>query len=142
MAEATNDSNLEWKIRPAASRPGKTMIAILVILVFSILISFAFANIGWGLFSALVLLLALNRYFFYSRFVLSPQNAQARYPLTVKTLNWKDVLHYYSDETSGYLATTAKISRFRQQQGIQLYFKSEYAAAISGYINDRIGVAG
>lgn len=85
---------LTWRVHPAARRPVAAALAGLVILAFSIVAALTFGHWGWGLLSAGVLLISLNRFFLPSTFVIDASGIAATFPLGGRRLEWRTVRRF------------------------------------------------
>ncbi len=70
----------------------------------------------------LVLVLALNRFFFVSRFSIDGEGITARYPLKRMSLQWKNLRRFAHDARGGYLSTRAVRSRMDAYSGMHVMF--------------------
>lgn len=113
---------LIWRAHPAKERVLRTVGASLVILLFGLLIFAGFQSPASGGLSVIVLVLALNRYFFPSRFEIDEEGITARYPLRRMRLLWKDLRRFVHDHHGGYLSTRSVASRLDAYQGMHILF--------------------
>jgi hypothetical protein len=77
---------------------------------------------GWSLLSIIVLLVALNRFFFSSRFTIDPEGITARYLLRSYRRRWQELRRFAHDERGGLLSTRVRPSRFDTFRGVPILF--------------------
>ena len=80
MATIQPNSEYIWRAHPAHARPVAAMAAGLIILAVAAAVWVSF-GVAWGLASAMVLVLALHRFFFPSRFSIDQEGIVAHYLL-------------------------------------------------------------
>ncbi len=85
---------LTWRTHPAARRPQAAALAGLVIVAFSVVAGFTFGHYGWGVLSAAVLFLSLNRFFLPSTFTIDETGVSAKFPLGSRRIEWKTVRRF------------------------------------------------
>lgn len=127
-----------WRAHPARERLANAIAALMFILAFSIAIfifsnSYAGAGSGsyaWAGLAFLVLLAALNRFFFPSTFHINSQGITARYLLKTQKLAWKEVRRFILDRHGGYLSTRAVSSRLDPYRGMHILFGPHREAVI------------
>jgi hypothetical protein len=93
-------------------------------------IAFSFESIMLGVIALLVLIAALNRFYFPSTFQLDKEGITARYPLRRKRERWDRLRRFVHDEYGGYLSSRAQPSRLDAYRGIHLLFGQQREAAI------------
>ena len=79
-----------WVAWPAAERKGRTTVLVVVILVLAAMVSFVGGDWVWGLTGAVLLVLALNRWFLPSTFRVSAERLEVGYPLMLREESWAD----------------------------------------------------
>ncbi len=121
----SKDAQFRWQIRPARQNQSKSTGALIILLLIAAMVYFTSMNIWWSLFSFLILVAALNRFFFTSRFVIDDRSIKASYPLGRKELEWQHVRRFNIDSNGGYLSTRKTRSRLDAYQGMHLYFDDQ-----------------
>ena len=84
----------------------------------------------WSAAALLVLVTALNRFYFRSRFQIDPEGITARYPLRSQRCRWADVRRFMVDAHGGYLATRSKRSWLDAYRGLHILFGRQRPAVI------------
>jgi len=90
-----------------------------------------FASVVAGVVAMLVLLVALNRFFFPSRFEIDDEGITAHYLLSSQRLEWAGLRRFLHDENGGYLSTRARRSRLDAWKGMHILFGDERDRVIS-----------
>lgn len=119
---APEPPRLAWRVWPAVERPAAALGAIAIITIFSVLIGWSFQSSLWGLFSAAVLVLALNRFFLPSRFEIDAEGVRVRWPLQRQAIRWADVRRSVPDWRGVQLSTRAVPSRFDSRSSVHILF--------------------
>lgn len=120
-----SESIVDWTAHPARQRPEQAVLALGLVAVFSIAVLLSAQSVLWACFAAALLLVALNRFFLPSRFVLDAEGITARYPLRTASRRWADLRRFHVDEYGGYLSTHAQPSRLDAYRGIHLLFDEQ-----------------
>ncbi len=118
-------SPFSWRAHPARERLAYTIGALIVILAFAALAYLAFGSPAWAGLSIVVLVLALNRFFFPSRYTIDEEGITANYPLRKVRMLWKDLRRFVHDRHGGYLSTRARKSRLDAYQGMHILFDDQ-----------------
>ena len=135
-----------WHAHPARAHPGRavgTTIAIVVIsgLIFTLCffdgLSLATSSIV-GSAALAVLVIALNRFYFPSRFEFDDEKITAIHPLKRHDMQWNRVQRFLHDENGGYLSTRANRSRLDAFQGMHLLFEESRRDDIVRKIQSKI----
>ncbi len=103
-----------------------------VILALAAAISVSFGSPAWGALAVIVLVAALNRFFFPSRFTIDDQGITARFPLRRQRCRWADLRRYAVDRHGCYLSTRAKRSRLDAYRGMHVLFGRHRDAVMEG----------
>ncbi len=74
------------------------------------------------MFSEVVLVFALNRFFFRSRFEIDADGITARFPLRKQRVRWADTRRFVVDDNGGFLSSRVKRSRLDAWQGLHVLF--------------------
>lgn len=120
---------LKWTACPARERPLAAIGAVAIILAISAATWLSFGP-AWAAGATIVLIAALNRFFFASEFSMDAEAITARYPLRRQQLRWADVRRFVHDRHGGYLSTRARPSRLDGYRGMHLLFGSDRGAVI------------
>ncbi len=119
-----------WHAHPARERLAPSLVVLAVISAMAVLCGVMMQSLWWGVFAAVLLLLALNRFFFASRFAIDEQGITARYPLRRMRLRWKDLRRYVHDGSGAYLSTRAKRSWMDGYHGMHILFGGQRESVI------------
>jgi hypothetical protein len=129
--DETPKDEFTWHAHPARERTsravaGAGVIVLLAAVVFVLMDADPNAStaaaIAWSILSAVVLVLALNRFFFRSRFTIDAEGITARYPLRKQRFQWADLRRFVHDEYGGFLSTRAARSWLDAYRGMHLLF--------------------
>jgi Bacterial PH domain len=129
MPEPLSD-NFTWTVHPARRRPAAAVGAALVIAAFAALVGIESADIWWPLLSVAVLVLALNRFFFPSRYEVDAEGITVRHACRTRRLTWRQVRRFAHDGRGGMLSTRGRPSRFSASGTITLLFDDDAPRAI------------
>ena len=80
-----------WQAHPAGERRGAAMLGLVIIVAMASAILLSFESYAWSAAAIVVLVVALNRFYFRSRFRIDPEGITARYPLRSQRCRWADV---------------------------------------------------
>src|SRR5262245_16098716 len=110
-----------WSAHPARERVHGLAGAALVIASTAIgaWISFGWP---WALLWVAVLMIALNRFFFPSRFAIDAEGITASYPLRRQRYRWSDLRRFVLDRNGGYLSSRGRRSALDAYSGMHLLF--------------------
>ena len=136
MTEPSAES-YSWSAHPARERLGQALFSTLIIAGLAYAAGRCGQHPGWGLLAILVLVLALNRFFFPSRFTIDQHGITARYPLQRRRLEWHQLRRFVHDARGGYLSTRASASRLDPYRGLHLLFGNRRSRVIER-IQDRM----
>lgn len=120
MDETTQE--FTWRSHPARERVGPALGALAVIAAVAIAVQVGFQSAAWAIAAAVILVLALNRFFFPSVFTIDAQGITARYLLTRQRMQWADLRRFVCDARGGYLSTRAAPSRLDAYRGMHILF--------------------
>lgn len=76
----------------------------------------------WGVLAAIVMVLALNRFFFPSRFEIDNTGISARYVISHQELKWTEIRRFHHDAHGAYLSTRVRRSRWDAYRGMHVLF--------------------
>lgn len=125
-----------WQAHPARERVGGALGGVGVIMAVGGVVYFSFGA-GWSILSVIVLVGALNRFFFPSRFTIDPEGITARYPLRTQRFRWGDLRRWAVDRHGCYLSTRARRSRLDAYRGMHVLF-GRYREAVLDRIRDHL----
>jgi hypothetical protein len=111
-----------WQAHPARERRGAAVTGSLIIVATAAAILFSFQSYAWSAIAIVVLVAALNRFYFRSRFRIDPDGITARYPLRSQHCRWADVRRFLVDEHGGYLSTRSRRSWLDAYRGLHILF--------------------
>lgn len=141
------ETTFSWRAHPAAERPLAASAALVVIF----LLAYGAGDLAGGgaspfvaacvaLAAAAILILALHRFYFVSRYVLTGEGITARSLVGRRHLEWATVRRFTHDDRGGYLSTRARPSRLDGFRGLHLAFGPDRAEAVAA-IRSRIETA-
>jgi hypothetical protein len=133
-----NREEIVWSAHPFRERPRAGWGALVLIVAFAGLIYASFRSLAWSILALLVLILALNRFFFPSRFRADREGITARYLLSRKHYPWSSVRRFLYDARGGFLSTRARRSRLDAFQGLNILFGSRREEVIE-FVKLRLG---
>ena len=129
---------LAWAAHPARERLGPAVATAVAILAFGSAAGVFMQHAGWAIFAVVVLLLALNRFFLPSRFVIDADGITARYPFGRQRFRWADLRRVATDGRSAYLGTRARRSWLDAYRGVHVLFGRQREAVMER-INAHLG---
>jgi hypothetical protein len=127
-----------WRAHPARERPAAAACGLGIIAAVAAAAWWSFGA-GWAIGSLVVLVLALNRFFFPSRFSIDAQGIAARYLLRSQRVRWAHVRRFAHDERGGYLSTRGRPSRLDAYSGVHVLFgahRDEVIQAVRRHMKD------
>ncbi len=119
-----------WYAHPAGERTGPAVLGLVIVAALAAAVWTMVHSIAWTVVSAIVLVAALNRFYFRSRFEIDSDGIIARYPLRTQRLRWSDARRFVVDAHGGYLSSHSKRSRLDAWQGLHILFGRQRAAVI------------
>ena len=120
-----------WRAHPARERVGHATAAVLVIAALAFFAALLMRSTLWGVLSASLLMVALNRFFFPSRYAIDEEGITAHHPMRRQRLRWADLRRFAHDETAGFLSTRVRRSWLDSHRGMNVLFGAEGQAAIA-----------
>lgn len=120
-----------WKVHPAGERKPSAIAAFIVIILLSgavYLLSTYYTgwvslpSFGWAVLSLLILVFALNRFFFPSTFIIDNNGVTARYLFKKQYLAWTTIRRYHHDKYGVYLSTRSRRSWIDAYSGMHILF--------------------
>lgn len=119
-----------WRAHPARERSAAALLAVIVILAVCGAVLLSAGSVGWAAGSAVILVVALNRFFFPSRFAIDADGITASYPLRSQRMTWVGLRRFVFDRHGGYLSTRARRSWLDAYRGMHVLFGSSRDAVI------------
>ncbi|MEE9167423.1 MAG: hypothetical protein V3U24_08200 [Candidatus Neomarinimicrobiota bacterium] len=119
-----------WSVHPARERVGAAVGASGAILVMAFLIYFSFQNVLWSCLACVVMLLALNRFYFPSRFIINNEGITARYLFATQRYRWREVRRFLNDDRGAYLSSRVRPSRLDVYRGMNILFGRHREAVV------------
>jgi len=113
---------LAWSACPAAERAGAAVLGLVVIVAAAGAIAVAGGHVAWGVLSAVVLLGALQRFYFRSVYSIDADGLRASYLLGGRRVRWAEVRRVVTDEHGVYLSTRARRSWLDGFRGVTVLF--------------------
>lgn len=120
-----------WRAHPARECAGRATAAVLVIAALAFLAALLMRSSLWGVLAATVLMVALNRFFFPSRFAIDKEGITAHHPLRRQRLRWADLRRFAHDETAGFLSTRSRRSWLDSHRGMNVLFGDQRQSVIA-----------
>ena len=123
-------TDFTWQAHPARERIGAAVLGMCLLLVFAGVVLLAFQSPAWAVAALLVLLAALNRFFFPSRFKIDADGITARYLLRTQQIRWDDIRRFVQDDRGGFISTRAKRSWLDAYRGMHILFGTQRETVI------------
>ena len=123
-------AEFNWQAHPATERVGAALGAAATMVAAAAAIFVSFQSIAWSGLALAVLVLALNRFYFPSRFQIDSDGITARHPLRSQRFRWDDIRRFVVDARGGYLSTRSKRSWVDAHRGLHILFGSQREAVI------------
>ncbi len=120
MTDTTNQ--LKWRAHPARSRPMAAIATLCVVVAIAVLCAFAGGNFWWGVGGGLIMILALNRFFFPSRFSIDEEEITASYLLRTDRIQFKHIRRIARDDRCIYFSTRSVATRWDAFRGVHALF--------------------
>ncbi len=128
----TNEqTEFSWCAHPARERTGPAVLGLAIVVAVAAAVWVAAGSVAWAVFSAVVLVFALNRFFFRSRFEIDADGITALFPLRKQRVRWADTRRFVVDDNGGYLSSRVKRSRLDAWQGLHVLFGRRREAVIT-----------
>jgi hypothetical protein len=131
-----------WRAHPARERLLAGVLTTLLILALASAIYVSMGNLSWSILAVLVLVLALNRFYFPSRFMIDHDGISARYLLSRKRYEWSSVRRFLWDRRGLYLSTRGRRSWFDAYSGLTVLFgvhREEVLALVRRHMHEVTG---
>ncbi|MCH8315916.1 MAG: PH domain-containing protein [Planctomycetes bacterium] len=123
-------TDFTWQAHPARERIGTAALGLSVIGAITGAVGLSFQSPVWAAAALLVLLAALSRFFFPSRFLIDADGITARYLLGTQQIRWRDIRRFVQDHRGGYISTRAKRSWLDAYRGMHILFGTDREAVI------------
>ncbi len=123
-------TDFTWQAHPARERIGAAALALSVIGAFTGVVGLSVQSLVWAAAVCLVLLAALSRFFFPSRFMINADGITARYLLRTQQIKWSDIRRFVQDDRGGYISTRAKRSWLDAYRGMHILFGTQRETVI------------
>ena len=139
LSTSTSNAEFSWRAHPARERRGGAALALAIIASVAVAAWLSFGP-GWSIAAGIVLILALNRFFFPSRFVIDHEGITATYLLRTQRFRWADLRRFVHDERGGYLSRRAKRSGLDAYSGMHILFgehRNSVIATIQEHMCDK-----
>ncbi len=128
----TNETaEFSWCAHPARERTGPAVLGLAIVAGVAAAVWVAAGSVAWAVFSAAVLVAALNRFYFRSRFEIDADGLTARFPLRKQRVRWADTRRFVVDGNGGFLSARVKRSRLDAWQGLHVLFGRQREAVIA-----------
>lgn len=135
---ADTSPHFVWRAHPAREKPVRAAIGLGVVAAFGALVGVWCVMDGLpasiaaviGAAASGVLILALHRFFFPSRFEIDSDGITARYFLKTQHLEWRHIRRFLHDQFGGYLSTRAQRSRLDGWKGMHILFGAARVGAV------------
>jgi hypothetical protein len=118
---------LSWKAHPIRERHLAGALTTLLILALGAAIFVGMGSLAWSILAVIVLVLALNRFYFPSRFEIDHEGITARYLFSRERYEWSSVRRFLWDHRGAYLSTRAKSSWLDAYRGLTVLFGAHRA---------------
>ena len=119
-----------WHAHPARERTGPAVLGLLIVAALAAAVWTMVHSITGAVVSAIVVVAALNRFYFRSRFEIDSTGITARFLLGTQRLRWSETRRFVVDDHGGYLSSRSKRSRLDAWQGVHILFGLQRAAVI------------
>jgi len=131
----------EWRAFPALEQPGRAVLGGGLVLLLAVAAAMMGQSAFWGGIAIIILVVALNRFFMPSKFVVTEEGIRAQYPFSQRFVRWVDVRRFASDANGGFLSTRASASILDSLQGMHLLFgnvRDDAMRVIRGHLDPEL----
>lgn len=132
------DNKFLWKAYPALERKFAFISTTLVIIAISILLYISFQSLFWSVFSVVILIISLNRFYFPSVYTIDSKEIIAKYFFRKQRYLWKNIRRFNYTKYGGYLSGRKQPSRLDAFRGMHILFGShrdDIISKIQTYLN-------
>ena len=119
-----------WYAHPAGERTGPAVLGLVIVAALAAAVWAMVHSVTGAAVTAIVMVAALNRFYFRSRFEIDSDGITARYPLRTQRLRWSETRRFVVDDHGGYLSSRSKRSRLDAWQGLHILFGRQRTAVI------------
>jgi hypothetical protein len=99
--------DFSWQAHPLREGPGRAVAGVLAVATLAVLAGQLMQSVWWAVLTVAFLVLALNRFFFPSRFVIDAEGITACYPVRRLRLKWAELRRFAHDKSGAFLSTRA-----------------------------------
>ena len=131
MDESSSET-LTWRVHPARERPLAAGFAVAVIAALAWLAADLMQHPAWAAFAALVLVIALHRFFFPSEYRLDPEGVTLRQPWRTLHYPWAQIRRFEHGRRGGFLSSRSCVSVLDLFRGIPLLFDERRELIVAG----------
>ena len=115
-------TDFTWQAHPARERKQAAIGAAMIVAGVCLAAWIFTHSLVWAGLAGVVLVAALNRFYFPSRFVINAEGITARYLLRTQQIRWDDIRRFVQDNRGGYISTRAKRSWLDAYRGMHILF--------------------
>jgi len=133
--------SLEWSAYPLLAYPGRSALAVLLVLLSGVLVGIAAGYWFVGALGAVILIMSLYNHFFPSYYRLDGSGAEVRVLLAKRRRGWDYFRSYYADTTGVMLSTFTYASRLDSFRGMNLRFSKENRDEVIGFVKKYLPLA-
>lgn len=137
--DSCDGTALEWTAHPARERPLAAVVAVLVIVAFSVTVTGFGGGRLWGIAAGVVLCLSLNRFFFATRYRADADGVTARFPMERRTLAWDEIRRMDAGSRAAWLSPFSQRTWLEFRRGIHVLYGRDPERVLARL---RAGVAG
>ncbi|MCH7703497.1 MAG: PH domain-containing protein [Planctomycetes bacterium] len=112
----------EWSVHPARERAWQTAFGIGVIAAFGFVVFREVRSAVWVLGAVVAMVIALNRFFFPSRYRIDAEGVTARYPFATRSCRWELIRRIDFGERGAMLSPFDRPSPLDRRRGIVIDF--------------------
>jgi len=149
MKESTEDGevvsgdsrSLEWSVYPLIMYPGRSTLAVFLVLLSGVLIGIAAGHWFFGALGSVILILSLYNHFFPSYYRLDGSGAEVRVLLARRRRGWDYFRSYYADRMGVMLSTFTYASRLDSFRGMNMRFSKENRDEVIGFVEKYLPLA-
>jgi len=116
----TFEENLTWRIFPARSHPQKAVITVLIIALFCGFVLWRFASVVLVVFSGVVLILSLARFFLPTTYHLTSTHVSFTFLGVTRSREWADFRRVESERQGVFLSPFEMPSKLDNYRGLFL----------------------
>lgn len=133
--------SLEWSVYPLIAYPGRSALAVFLVILSGVLIGIAAGYWFFGALGAVILILSLYNHFFPSYYRLDGSGAEVRVLFARRRRGWDYFRSYYADRMGVMLSTFTYASRLDSFRGMNLRFSKENRGEVIGFVEKYLPLA-